>query len=104
MMLSKSSGKAEYAILSFGGFLGIGQKYHPLPWSQFQYDMSLSNYVVKLDRAQLQRAPTYGADELSIFDERRRGHVDAYYQSGVRPGLSSDDIVNPGVTTPPLPR
>ena len=40
VILDKMSGKAEYAIMSFGGFLGIGDKYHPLPWSQLRYDTS----------------------------------------------------------------
>ncbi len=33
IMIDKMSGKAVYAIMSFGGFLGIGEKYHPPPWS-----------------------------------------------------------------------
>jgi hypothetical protein len=33
-MIDKRSGKAEYAIMSFGGFLGIGDSYHPLPWKE----------------------------------------------------------------------
>jgi len=37
VMLDKASGKADYAILSFGGFLGIGERYHPLPWNQLTY-------------------------------------------------------------------
>jgi sporulation protein YlmC with PRC-barrel domain len=39
VMLEKVSGRAEYAILSFGGFLGIGEKYHPLPWNVLTYDV-----------------------------------------------------------------
>ncbi len=33
VMLDKLSGKVAYAIMSFGGFLGLGEKYHPIPWS-----------------------------------------------------------------------
>src|SRR5271157_4713362 len=38
VMLAKGSGKAEYAVMSFGGFLGIGDRYHPLPWDALTYD------------------------------------------------------------------
>src|SRR6202795_1382682 len=57
IMLDKISGKAEYAIMSFGGFLGIGDRYHPLPWSVLRYDTSKGGYVVNLDRARLEGAP-----------------------------------------------
>ena len=59
IMIDKISGKAIYAIMSFGGFLGIGEKYHPLPWSTLHYDESKGGYVVNLDRKMLEDAPTY---------------------------------------------
>jgi len=46
-MLAKGSGKAEYAIMSFGGFLGIGEKYHPLPWDVLTYSPEHDGYVVE---------------------------------------------------------
>ena len=44
VMLAKDLGKADYAIMSFGGFLGIGEQYHPLPW-----DSLICVWVVALD-------------------------------------------------------
>jgi sporulation protein YlmC with PRC-barrel domain len=82
VMLDKASGKADYAILSFGGFLGIGQRYHPLPWHQLTYDPQASGYVVNLDRSRLEGAPTYEADDLSLWDERRTTDIDTYYGTG----------------------
>jgi hypothetical protein len=38
LMIDKISGKVVYAVMSFGGFLGIGDRYHPLPWSVLKYD------------------------------------------------------------------
>ena len=38
LMIDKASGKVAYAIMSFGGFIGIGNQYHPLPWSVLKYD------------------------------------------------------------------
>jgi sporulation protein YlmC with PRC-barrel domain len=58
IMLDKVSGKAIYAIMSFGGLLGIGEKYHPLPWSSLTYDPGKEGYVVSLDKEKLERAPT----------------------------------------------
>lgn len=64
IMLDKISGKVAYAVMSFGGFLGVGEQHHPLPWSLLRYDSSLGGYVVNLDKRQLEGAPAYdvGAD------------------------------------------
>ena len=46
VIIDKRSGKADYAIMSFGGFLGIGDSYHPLPWQALTYDEGQGGYVV----------------------------------------------------------
>jgi sporulation protein YlmC with PRC-barrel domain len=79
VMLDKNSGKTEYAIMSFGGFLGIGERYHPLPWQQLKYDEALGGYVVNLDRAALEGAPSYSADEDAWNDPRYAQLVTDYY-------------------------
>ena len=79
VVLDKASGKTEYAILSFGGFLGIGDKYHPLPWAQLKYDTDRGGYVVDLDRNRLEGAPVYAADEMGAWDDARGRDVDLYY-------------------------
>jgi len=79
VMLDKISGRADYAILSFGGFLGIGDRYHPLPWDQLTYDTRLGGYVVDLDRSRLEGAPSYAEDELGQWDDGRGAAVDDYY-------------------------
>ena len=63
VMIDKRSGKVSYAVLSFGGFLGIGDSYHPLPWESLTYDTDQGGYVVDLDRSRLEGAPSYKADE-----------------------------------------
>jgi sporulation protein YlmC with PRC-barrel domain len=78
VMLDKVSGKADYAIMSFGGFLGIGERYHPLPWNQLKFDTQLGGYVVNLDRTRLEGAPSYATDELRDWDDRRRNDIDSY--------------------------
>ena len=79
IMIDKVSGKAIYAIMSFGGFLGIGEKYHPLPWSALNYDESKGGYVVNLDKKMLENAPTYDINEDFLWTPDYGRRVDKYY-------------------------
>jgi sporulation protein YlmC with PRC-barrel domain len=54
IMIDKISGRAIYAVMSFGGFLGMGEKQHPLPWSSLKYDERQGGYVVNLDKNMLE--------------------------------------------------
>ena len=62
-MVDKYSGQVAYAVMSFGGFLGIGERYHPLPWKKLDYDTSVGGFVVDVDRSQLEGAPSYAREE-----------------------------------------
>jgi sporulation protein YlmC with PRC-barrel domain len=80
VMLDKNSGKSQYAIMSFGGFLGIGEKYHPLPWATLKYDPEQGGYVVDLDRRMLEGAPSYDSHDTSLWgDDTWGSRVDDYY-------------------------
>ena len=59
VMIDKISGKVAYAVLSFGGFLGIGEDYYPVPWPALKYDTNLAGYVTGLTQHQLEGAPKY---------------------------------------------
>jgi hypothetical protein len=63
VMIDKLSGKVAYAIMSFGGFLGIGEDYYPLPWSLLTYNPTLGGYEVNIGEEQLKGAPKFGRDE-----------------------------------------
>jgi len=52
-MVDKYTGQVAYAVMSFGGFLGLGESYHPLPWKVLTYDTRLEGYVIDLDRERL---------------------------------------------------
>jgi len=83
VMIDKRTGRVVYAVMSFGGFLGIGERYHPLPWQVLHYDTGLGGYVVNLSRDQLEHAPHYAADELRDFEDRAWGEkVRDYYGVG----------------------
>ena len=70
VMIDKLSGRVAYAILSFGGFLGIGEKYHPLPWNALKYDTSQGGYVVNLSKAELEGGPAYDEGHEPAWGDR----------------------------------
>lgn len=78
-MVDKMSGNAQYAVLSFGGFLGVGQDYYPLPWSMLTYDIDQGGYVVDLDKSVLEAAPRFGAGEEPFRDRDYGRSVYDYY-------------------------
>ena len=79
VMIDKKSGRVSYAVLSFGGFLGIGESYHPLPWKALTYDPSQGGYVVDLDKSKLESAPSYRAGEEPVYDRAYGRSVYDYY-------------------------
>ena len=64
VVLDKQSNNIMFAVVSFGGFLGAGEKYHPLPWSVLDYDENENAYVVPYSKEQLQEAPAGSVSEL----------------------------------------
>jgi len=84
VMLEKVGGKVSYAIMSIGGFLGMGADYHPIPWNRLTYDTNLGGYVLKESVERLKAAPTMSRDYATDpgWDERNAGwarRVDEYY-------------------------
>ena len=81
LMIDKYSGQVEYAVMSFGGFLGIGESYNPLPWRALNYDTRLEGYVINADRPRLERAPRYTSSNLPDWSDRGyRGRLDEYWE------------------------
>ena len=79
VMIDKYSGQVSYAVIAFGGFLGIGEKYYPMPWKKLTYDRSLGGYVVDVNKAQLEGAPSYAADAAPWSDPAFGRNVYDYY-------------------------
>ena len=78
--IEKVSGTVAYAILSFGGLLGLGAQYHPVPWKLLTYDADKRAYVIPLEKADLEKAPTIDQTKLSGWtDELSRDEIYAYY-------------------------
>jgi len=88
VMIDKPSGRIAYAVLSFGGFLGIGDRHHPLPWQTLRYDAALGGYVVDVDPAVLEGAPAYSGEEDwadETFGQRLRDYYKAEPAWGIMP-------------------
>ena len=63
VMIEKVSGRVAYAVMAFGGFLGLGSHVHPVPWELLTYDVDRDGYVVDLTREQLEKAPAMRLDD-----------------------------------------
>jgi hypothetical protein len=74
VMIDKVSGQVAYAVLSFGGWLGMGGDHYALPWSILKYNEPLDGYVVNLTKEKLERAPKFRNDQP--WESRE---IDAYY-------------------------
>lgn len=83
ILVEKRSGKVSYAVLSFGGFLGIGSDHYPLPWTKLNYDQDLGGYRVDVTKAQLEGAPKYERENDEYWTEENGRRVYDYY--GVTP-------------------
>jgi len=82
LVIDKRSGQVRYAVLEFGGFLGMGSDRYPLPWSILKYDTGQDGYVVPLDKALLQDAPRYAGDRRPDYDDGYGREVYGYYGLG----------------------
>jgi hypothetical protein len=80
VMIDKVSAKVAYAIVSFGGFLGVGEDYYPLPWPNMKYDMSVSGCRVGITEDQLKRAPRF---DRNTSDRSKDRAVYDYYRAAL---------------------
>jgi sporulation protein YlmC with PRC-barrel domain len=82
LMVDTQTGRIAYALMSFGGFLGIGERYHPIPWAVLKYDGARRGYVAPLTKAMLIDAPTYGREDAPRWGERAyEERIHDYYKT-----------------------
>jgi hypothetical protein len=72
VMIDKVSGRVSYAVLGFGGFLGLGNDHYPLPWQSLKYDTRLGGYVVGIAEDKLRSAPKYANENSWNWSEPGR--------------------------------
>lgn len=88
LSIHKVTGQVTYAIMSLGGFLGIGERFHPVPWSMLEYDVERDGYVVPVDKAVLEKAPSLDREQLETLgagDSWRTRLFDYYGTYGAIP-------------------
>jgi sporulation protein YlmC with PRC-barrel domain len=83
LMIDKMSGNVAYAVMSFGGFLGMGSDTHPVPWKTLSYDTSKNGFMTNLTEDKLKGAPQASSDWRSDREWETRSHqhygVDPYW-------------------------
>ena len=79
LMIDKLSGQVRYAVLEFGGFLGIGTDRYPIPWNMLKYETAQDGYVVPLDKATIEGAPKYADASVPDYDDRYTTSINKYY-------------------------
>lgn len=84
-MVHKRSGRVTHAVLSLGGFLGMGKSFYPVPFGLLQYDPTSDRYVITVDRRLLEGGPSW-ANNAPVFDQAYADRVAGYY------GVGSEDL------------
>jgi hypothetical protein len=82
LMIEKIGGKVAYAVMSFGGFLGMGEDEHTIPWNKLDYDTSLGGYRTDITEEQLRGAPAFSRDRnYDWLDRQREQDLHDYYRA-----------------------
>jgi sporulation protein YlmC with PRC-barrel domain len=82
VVLDKTSNNIMFGVVSFGGVLGMGEKYAPVPWAALSYDETAGAYVVNLTKDQLKAAPADSIEALTRDDGRSfRDRAYEFYQT-----------------------
>jgi len=79
LMIDKRSGQVRYAVMEFGGFLGIDTDRYPIPWNMLKYDTQKDGYVVPVDKARLEKAPKYQYEDAPPYDAIYGKRINSYY-------------------------
>ena len=78
-MVDKYSGKVEYAVMTSGGFLGMGTRYFPVPWRMLKYDVRKGGYRVELTARDMERAPSFDRNNEPSFNRDYGERVHNWY-------------------------
>jgi sporulation protein YlmC with PRC-barrel domain len=84
VMIDSAPGRIAYAVLSFGGFMGMGDKLFAVPWEALNYSPSQNAFVINVDKNVLKNAPGFDKNNWpNMTDTRWRSEIFSYY--GARP-------------------
>jgi sporulation protein YlmC with PRC-barrel domain len=79
LMIDKISGRVTYAVISFGGFFGLGHSHYPVPWAALKYDPNLGGYITGITEEKLKDAPAFSDDAWS--DRSWEAQVHKHYNT-----------------------
>ena len=91
-MVNKRTGQSMYAVLTIGGFLGMGKAYYPLPFGLLSFEPVSDSYVVTIDRRVLEGGPSW-ANNAPVFDQAYADRVASYY------GAAKEDLSVEGMVS-----
>ena len=74
LIIDKVSGQVAYAVMSFGGFMGMGHSHYPIPWAALRYDTGLEGFRTNITEQQLKDAPQFSDDSWQDRDWETRTH------------------------------
>jgi sporulation protein YlmC with PRC-barrel domain len=81
VMIEKTTGQVSYAVLSFGGFFGLGDDHYPVPWNLLKYDTELGGYRTDISGNRMKGAPKHGTETVWDWSAGSK-EVDDYYSDG----------------------
>ena len=79
LVIEKVSGHVVHAVTAFGGFLGLGEETHTIPWEQLHYDTALGGYKTTLTEERLHKAPEFSRSDEALLSGHERQQLNEYY-------------------------
>lgn len=81
IVINKSSGQVCYVVLSFGGLLGMGEKYFAFPWKSISFSKEDTCFILNVDKERLKNAPGFDTDKWpNMVHEAWQQSIDNYYR------------------------
>ncbi len=80
LLIDKMGGRIAYAVVTFDGFVGLGEAQHTVPWSKLTYDMGMGGYRTDITEEQLRSAPVfYRAEDYNWSDRDQERELHDYW-------------------------
>lgn len=82
IMLDMTTGQVSYAVLSYGGFLGMGERLFAVPWAALKLDTVNKRFVLNIDKERLENAPGFDKDHWpDMADQSWRDQIESFYET-----------------------
>jgi sporulation protein YlmC with PRC-barrel domain len=77
-VIERQSGRIAYVVMSFGGFLDLGQEAYTIPWAKLRYDVDLEGYQTDITESELRSAPRF--DQAASLDQAQEEELNAHFR------------------------